>query len=49
MAEKIIETLNQIADAKGEKYAQVLVEGINIGALLASVPKEDGKKEKPGA
>lgn len=45
MAEKIIDTLNKITDEKGEKYAHVLVEGINIGALIASAPKEESKNK----
>ena len=37
MSERIIETINQIVEAKGDEYAQVLIDGINIGMVLGSV------------
>lgn len=37
MTEGIIETINQIVAAKGDEYAQVLIDGINIGMVLGSV------------
>lgn len=49
IVEKIIETLNKIAEATGEKYAQVLVEGIDIGTPLASAPKEESDSKEESA
>lgn len=43
MPENIIAIMNKIAEEQGETYAQVLVDGINIGLTLATI----GNKIEP--
>lgn len=37
MPENIIATMNKIMEEKGEAFAQVLVDGINIGMVLGAM------------
>ena len=46
MSEAIIATINQIVKAKGVEYAQVLVDGINIGMVLGSVRAQGDTADK---
>lgn len=46
MSEAIIATINQIVKAKGVEYAQVLVDGINIGMVLGSVSAQGDASDK---
>lgn len=46
MSESIIATINQIVKAKGVEYAQVLVDGINIGMVLGSVRAQSDVSDK---
>lgn len=46
MSERIIATINQIVEAKGDEYAQVLIDGINIGMVLGSVREQGATGDK---
>ena len=46
MSEEIIATINQIVKAKGVEYAQVLVDGINIGIVLGCVRAQGDASDK---
>ena len=46
MSEAIIATINQIVKAKGDEFAQVLIDGINIGMVLGSVRAQGDTADK---